>query len=105
MRLENPLDAIVVAGLAAGGSHAAANAPRVKVPEGPAAILSTQDMGSSSLQLAVERDSTTKEIVVKMVDATTGEIVRQIPAEEVLRTARAITEMMAAQQGPAGSRR
>jgi hypothetical protein len=93
MRIENPIDAI-----SRPATSGAYHAPRVRVPEPPDAIVSTRNPDSSSLQFAIESDATTKEIVVKMVDSTTGEVVQQIPAEEVLRTARAITEMMAAQQ-------
>jgi FlaG protein len=96
MRIENPIDAM--SRPATNGAYVALGAPRVRVPDPPDAIVSTRNLDSSSLQFAIESDATTKEIIVKMVDSTTGEVVQQIPAEEVLRTARAITEMMAARQ-------
>ena len=37
----------------------------------------------ASVQFAIDVDATAKEIVVKMVDQTTGEVVRQIPAEAI----------------------
>jgi len=56
----------------------------------------------SPLQAVIEADSVTKEIVVKMVDAATGEVVRQIPPEEMLRIARAISGKLSAEQQKTG---
>ena len=99
MRIENPIPEIPLPGTVANAAHKAEPVTRVSsAPELPDVIVSTHRQDFSSIQFAIERDSSTHEIVVKMVDQTTGEVVRQIPAEEILRTARAITEMMAAQQ-------
>jgi flagellar protein FlaG len=51
----------------------------------------------SAVQFAIEVDSGSKEIVVKMIDPTTGEVIRQIPSEAILSMARAINALMAAQ--------
>jgi len=102
MRIENPIPEIPLAGTAANVAHKAA--PATRASSAPDVIVSAHQQDFSSIQFAIEKDSSTHEIVVKMVDQTTGEVVRQIPAEEILRTARAITEMMAAQQNRAQAR-
>ncbi|HUM04085.1 MAG TPA: flagellar protein FlaG [Terriglobales bacterium] len=67
-----------------------------RVSADPAVTVHTSE--SSALQSVIESDATTKEIVVKMVDQKTGEVVRQIPPEEMLRIARAISGQIAAEQ-------
>ena len=44
-------------------------------------------------------DETTDRLVVKVVDAETEEVVRQIPSEEALALARRLQELRAEQQG------
>jgi flagellar protein FlaG len=52
-------------------------------------------LGSSqSLQFSIDEDS--KDIVVKVIDQSTKEVVRQIPSEEALQIAKSIDKM---QQG------
>ncbi|MBI3476201.1 MAG: flagellar protein FlaG [Acidobacteria bacterium] len=102
MRIENPIPEIPFGGAATSAAHKSAPLPpQVSAPaasELPDVVVSALKRDLSSIQFAIENDSSTHEIVVKMVDQSTGEVVRQIPSEEILRTARAITEMMAAQQ-------
>lgn len=101
MRVDNPTN-VTPAGAPSGdwASKAASAASRVSVsanaePLDSIVLPRTQDL--SSVQFAIDVDAAAKEIVVKMVDQTTGEVVRQIPAETILRMARAINEMIAAQ--------
>jgi flagellar protein FlaG len=105
MRIENTFPEISLPGTAANVAHKAPPAARASAAsELPDVIGSAHQQDFSSIQFAIENDSSTHQIVVKMVDQTTGEVVRQIPAEEILRTARAIAEMMAAQQNRARTR-
>ena len=46
-----------------------------------------------SLEFRVDQDS--HRVIVSVHDAATGEVIRQIPDEEVLRTARALSETLA----------
>lgn len=90
------------------GRPAAETKPRVehaRVSETPAptdvkATLKTA--GSSSLHFAIQADPATKQIVVQLVDESTGKVVRQIPSEEILRIARAIAELAAQQEHKTG---
>lgn len=51
-----------------------------------------QAMRMSNQNLEFSVDAGTKELVVKMVDTGTGELIRQIPSEETLAIARSIDE-------------
>jgi len=53
-------------------------------------------MRQSSRNLEFSVDESTNRVVVRMTDATTGEVIRQIPSEETLAIARAIGDF---QQG------
>ena len=100
MRVENPTN-VAPAGAdwaSRAGSRGSARAGAELVDS--IVLPRTQDL--SSLQFAVDMDAATKEIVVKMVDQTTGEVVRQIPSETILKMARAINEMIASQQSTQG---
>jgi len=55
--------------------------------------VSTEHATSNSY-FAIQVDPGTKEIVVKLIDETTGSVIRQIPAEEMLRIAHAISEKL-----------
>lgn len=50
--------------------------------------------GNSSLEFSM--DSGSKKVLVKLIDTSTGEVIRQIPSEEVLAIAQSIEQM---QQG------
>jgi flagellar protein FlaG len=50
-------------------------------------------MAASSQSLKFEIDNDTKQIVVKIVDQSTDEVVRQIPSEEALQMAKSIDKM------------
>lgn len=52
---------------------------------------------SQSLQFSVDHDS--KEIVVKLIDQNTGDVLRQIPTPEALQMAKAIDETLDKKQG------
>ena len=50
-------------------------------------------MAASSQSLKFEIDEDTKQIVVKIIDQGTDEVVRQIPTEEALQMAKSIDKM------------
>jgi uncharacterized FlaG/YvyC family protein len=56
-----------------------------------------QRLGVASNHFDVQADPLTKEIVIRVVDANTGQVVRQIPSEEMLRMAQAIAQQIAGQ--------
>lgn len=47
---------------------------------------------SRNVQLKFDIDAATKQIVTRVVDKNTGELIRQIPSEVVLRLARAMSD-------------
>ena len=51
-------------------------------------------MRQSNQNLEFSVDSDTKKPIVKMVDSTTGEVIRQIPSEEMLAIARSIDQFL-----------
>jgi len=52
-----------------------------------------------SLNLQYSMDDDTKEMVIKLVDAASGEVIRQIPSEEMLAIARALDRAMSSHSG------
>lgn len=56
-----------------------------------------QHQGLASNHFDVQADPVTKEIVIRVVDANTGQVIRQIPSEEMLRMAQAIAQQIASQ--------
>ncbi|WP_066741997.1 flagellar protein FlaG [Cupriavidus sp. D384] len=48
---------------------------------------------TTSIGLRFEIDDTTHRVITKVVDKETGELIRQLPSEEVLRFARAIDKL------------
>lgn len=56
-------------------------------------------MLQSNLNLEFIVDSDTKKPIVKMVDAETGELIRQIPSEEMLAITRSIDQFLKFQRG------
>jgi len=97
----NPINAVV----ALSGLENTARAPRVQPPPSPIpeptpsveVHVSTERPVASSY-FAIQVDPGTKEIVVKVIDENTGSVIRQIPAEEMLRIARAISEKLQQKQ-------
>ena len=51
-------------------------------------------MRQSSQNLEFSVDANTKKPIVKMVDSSTGEVIRQIPSEEMLAIARSIDQFL-----------
>jgi len=97
--------------IAAGGSAA----PARQAPDAAAQRQSAQELAqatsdisdyiqtvSRSLQISVDSDLGTT--VIKVMDTETEELVRQIPAEEVLRIARLLSEQQSAAQNDASLR-
>lgn len=58
-----------------------------------------QAIRARNVQIEFEIDDRTSEVITRIVDRTSGELIRQIPAEEVVRIARAMSE----RPGPDGS--
>ncbi|AGW94939.1 MULTISPECIES: flagellar protein FlaG [Cupriavidus] len=48
---------------------------------------------TTSIALRFEIDDTTHRVITKVIDRETGELIRQMPTEEVLRVARAIDKL------------
>lgn len=70
----------------------AAEAPSVdKVKQATELINKTIQSMSRSLEFTVDEGS--KEIVVKVVDKDTGDVIRQIPSEETLQIAKALDHL------------
>jgi flagellar protein FlaG len=70
--------------------------PALPVPEGDAAraIEELVDaLKTTSIGLRFEVDEKTNRVVTKVIDKDTGELIRQMPTEEVLRIARAIDKL------------
>jgi flagellar protein FlaG len=49
---------------------------------------------ASNVELSFSVDQSSEQIVVKVTDANTGKVIRQIPSEEMLRLSRNIKEMI-----------
>jgi flagellar protein FlaG len=64
-----------------------------------AVLAINQAMNQSNQNLEFSIDSSTKMLVVKIVDTGTGQIIRQVPANEVLGIARSIDQFLKFQQG------
>jgi flagellar protein FlaG len=64
-----------------------------------AVLAINQAMSQSNQNLEFSIDSSTKMLVVKIVDTGTGQIIRQVPANEVLGIARSIDQFLKFQQG------
>lgn len=67
-------------------------------------VKSAAEQGNSLLQVANRNlefkvDEATKEVVVKIVDSETGELIRQIPAEEMLDLIKRMQEIDGGNQG------
>ena len=58
-----------------------------------------QAMRKANMSTELSIDSSTKKPVVKMMDAETGELIRQFPSEEVLAIASSIDQFLEFQQG------
>lgn len=52
-----------------------------------------------SLNLQYSMDDDTKKMIIRLVDASTGEVIRQIPNEEMLAIARALDRAMSSGSG------
>lgn len=77
---------------------ALAAADRAAVPAAPAAdaaraaVEANRRLAEKGSQLTIEFDDALDRAVFRLVDSQTGEVVRQIPSEEVLAIARALAE-------------
>ncbi|TNC99698.1 MAG: flagellar protein FlaG [Gallionellaceae bacterium] len=58
-----------------------------------------QALQKANMSMELSVDSSTKKPVVKMMDAETGELIRQFPSEEVLAIASSIDQFLEFQQG------
>lgn len=71
----------------------AAPTPQSKEEVSAAVDKLNEAMAASSQSLKFEIDDDTKQIVVKIIDQSTDEVVRQIPSEEALQMAKSIDKM------------
>jgi len=79
---------------AASGSTARPSAPPPSREDVDAAVEKLNEsmkQSSQSLEFSIDKDS--KDIVVKLIDQSTKEVVRQIPSEEALQIAKSIDRM------------
>ena len=89
--------AVMAEGRARPGPALAA-ADRAAVPAAPAADAAraaaeaNRRLAEKGSQLTIEFDDALDRAVFRLVDSQTGEVVRQIPSEEVLAIARALAE-------------
>lgn len=58
-----------------------------------------QHFQEQGLNLQYSMDSDTKKMIIKLVDASTGEVIRQIPGDEMLAITRALDRAMASGSG------
>ncbi len=53
----------------------------------------TDALRNTTIGLQFEIDDTTHKVITKVIDRDTGELIRQLPSEEVMRVARAMTKL------------
>ena len=88
-----PSSAGVRLGVAAGLTQAVSQPPSPEQLQNAVdSINQAMRQSSQNLEFSVDRD--TNKQVVKMVDAKTGDLIRQIPSEETLAIARSIDQFM-----------
>jgi flagellar protein FlaG len=51
-------------------------------------------VSGSNVELSFSVDQSTNDVIIKVTDATTGKVIRQIPSEEMLRMSNNIKEMI-----------
>lgn len=78
--------------LAAADRAAVAAAPAADADAARAAAEANRRLAEKGSQLTIEFDDALDRAVFRLVDSQTGEVVRQIPSEEVLAIARALAE-------------
>jgi flagellar protein FlaG len=79
------------------GQSAKAAPSRNEVDDAVKKLNDSMSVSSQSLEFSVDHDS--KQIVVKLIDQNTKEILRQIPTVEALQMAKAIDETLDKKQG------
>jgi flagellar protein FlaG len=88
---ERPVQAGALAAVASKSSTAAVPASREDVSAAVKKINESLPTSAQSLQFSIDEDS--KDIVVKVIDQNTKEVVRQIPSEEALDIAKSLDKM------------
>ena len=68
------------------------NAQRARIEAAVRKLADVASEGNTDLSFSV--DSSSDQVVVKVTDANTGKVIRQIPSEELLRIARNVREML-----------
>ena len=94
-RMDERLAAVAESGAVAGRSvRADAATPPPSTEDVSAAVDKLNEaMATSSQSLKFEIDDDTRQIVVKIIDQSTQEVVRQMPTEEALQMAKSIDKM------------
>ncbi|MGY2485495.1 flagellar protein FlaG [Cupriavidus sp. CP313] len=103
MPAEGLAGAVPSGGAAAMGSHAAQRQDRAEAREhaeatkglDPSAAIGelVDALKTTTIGLRFEIDETTHRVITKVIDKETGDLIRQMPTEEVLRIARAIDKL------------
>lgn len=102
-RLVGAADPAAAGGVAAAkssaraASSAKAEPSREQVDAAVKKLNDSMSASSQSLEFSVDQDS--KQIVVKLIDQSTKEVLRQIPTPEALQMAKAIDEALDKKQG------
>ncbi|MES1983083.1 MAG: flagellar protein FlaG [Pseudomonadota bacterium] len=60
-------------------------------------INKTMQQNNSNVEFTIDRE--TKDVVIKVVESKTGDVIRQFPSEEILSISRSIDRMQQLQQG------
>jgi flagellar protein FlaG len=90
--IATPADASHTHDAAASAAPAAADrAERVSTDDAVRKL--TEALRSASVSVQFEIDHTTNKVVTKIVDKANGEVIRQIPTEEVVRIADAMAQL------------
>ncbi|MBI3150271.1 MAG: flagellar protein FlaG [Betaproteobacteria bacterium] len=99
----------VVAESGAARPQSSAPPPETREPERPAATEdarlrvaveeANRHFREQSLNLQYSMDNDTKKMIIKLVDSESGEVIRQIPGEEMLAITRALDRALASGSG------
>ena len=79
------------------GTASKAAPSRIEVDAAVKKLNDSMSASSPTLEFSVDQDS--KQIVVKLIDQSTKEVLRQIPSVEALQMAKAIDETLDKKQG------
>jgi flagellar protein FlaG len=96
-RPAQPVEQAAAAAVAPDDKHASAAPSRSELSKAVKTINDAMQASSQSLEFSIDEDS--KDIVVKVIDQATREVVRQIPSLEALQIAKSIDRLQDKMQG------